>query len=72
MKSNYDKIKIEFETSPEIAFLFAISVHQGLNSESEIINSLSEEAKKEVHQLAQTIIDQVCQKTNFKYKFGEN
>jgi hypothetical protein len=72
MESNFDKLKIELETTSEIAFLLAIIAHQGLKEEVTLTKLLSAEAISEINALAQNIMDQVGQKTNFKYKFGDN
>ena len=52
--------------------LFAMVANQGLNGENEITKMLSEEGRTDLNALTQSIIDQVAQKTNFRYKSGEN
>lgn len=59
------KIKIELELTPEIAFLVSTYLAMATNGDTKLHNMLSESGMNQIREVAQNMIDQVAAKTDF-------
>ena len=59
------KIKIELELNPEIALLVATYLHTTSQGDDKLQKMLSESGKNQIFQIAQNMVDQICEKTDF-------
>lgn len=59
------KIKIELEVSPEIAMFISLYLNSTVQGDFTLQKGLSQTGIKYLHEIAQTIMDQLSTKTDF-------
>jgi hypothetical protein len=60
------KIKLELELTPEIAFFLSLYLNSTVQGDYWLQNSSSKKGKKIIHKIAQSIMDQITEKTDFE------